>query len=67
LNWLVLAAGLGLGYFLQQAVVHAVRQTQQQSFDANTQEIVLLIEQRLKAYEQVLDGKITEAESMEES
>jgi diguanylate cyclase (GGDEF)-like protein/PAS domain S-box-containing protein len=56
LPWLVLAAGFIATYLVQQAAWTAARQIQQDSFDYQTHEIILRIEQRLATYEQVLHG-----------
>ncbi|MDO8351463.1 MAG: EAL domain-containing protein [Gallionella sp.] len=56
LPWLVLAIGLATTYFLQRAALDAAHHIQQDSFNSQTREIVLRIEQRLATYEQVLRG-----------
>ena len=56
LPWLVLAVGLALTYFLQQAAFHVAHQSQQYDFDFQTSEIKLRIERRLTAYRQILKG-----------
>ncbi|MDD5300118.1 MAG: PAS domain S-box protein [Gallionella sp.] len=53
---LVLASGFVATYFLQQAAFNASHQTQQDYFENQSREIVLHIEQRLAAYEQILRG-----------
>ncbi|MDD5300123.1 MAG: PAS domain S-box protein [Gallionella sp.] len=53
---LVLSAGFVATYFLQQAAYTAAHQIQQDNFAYQSREIILSIEQRLKAYEQVLRG-----------
>ena len=56
LPWLVLAVGLALTFFLQQAAFHVAHQTQLYDFDFQTREIKLRIERRLTAYKQILRG-----------
>jgi len=56
LPWLVLAAGLAATFFLQQAAFNAARRIQRDNFDYQSREIMLRIEQRLAAYEQVMRG-----------
>jgi diguanylate cyclase (GGDEF)-like protein/PAS domain S-box-containing protein len=53
---LVLSSGLVTLYFLQNAALNAARQIQQDNFEYQAREVVLRIEQRLAAYEQVLRG-----------
>ena len=53
---LILAVGLVATYFLQQTAFNVARQAQQDSFDYQTREVVLRVEQRLAAYEQILRG-----------
>lgn len=56
LPWLVLASGLVVTYFAQHATFNTAIQIQQGNFSYHTREIMLRIEQRLGAYEQVLRG-----------
>jgi PAS domain S-box-containing protein len=56
LPFLVLLAGLAVTYFLQQAAVDVARQAQKDNFNFQANEVILRIEQRLAAYEQVLRG-----------
>ncbi|OGT00240.1 MAG: hypothetical protein A3F73_09955 [Gallionellales bacterium RIFCSPLOWO2_12_FULL_59_22] len=56
LPWLVLASGFVATYFIQLAVFDAASQLQQSRFSYHTREVMLRIEQRLAAYEQVLRG-----------
>lgn len=53
---LVLSAGLVAIYFLQNLAFNAARQIHQDNFDFQVREIILRIEQRMAAYEQVLRG-----------
>ncbi len=53
---LVLAIGFAATYLLQQMASNAVRQAQKDAFNYHSREIVLRIEQRLAAYEQILRG-----------
>jgi CHASE1-domain containing sensor protein len=53
---LLILAGFAVTYFLQRQALNAAHQSQQDNFDYQTREIILRIEQRLAAYEQVLLG-----------
>lgn len=52
----MLAGGLAVTYFLQHAAFNTSRQAQEDYFNYQAREVVLRIEQRLAAYEQVLLG-----------
>ena len=56
LPWLVLALGLAITYIQQKSALHDEHEALQLSFDHQNKEILLRIEQRLVAYEQVLRG-----------
>lgn len=56
LPWLVLVVGLLTTYISQRAALDDANQALQARFDAQAQNIVLRIEQRLNAYKQVLRG-----------
>ena len=53
---LLLLTGFSATYFLQRQAFKAAHQIQQENFDYQTREMILRIEQRLSAYEQVLLG-----------
>ncbi len=53
---LILITGFLAVYFLQQAAINTARQIQRDEFAYQVREIVLRIEQRMAAYEQVLRG-----------
>ena len=54
--WLVLATGFAATYSLQHAALNAALHIQQDDFTYRAREITRSIEQRLRAYEQVLRG-----------
>jgi PAS domain S-box-containing protein len=56
LPWLLLAAGLSATWLLAGIALHAAQEAQEESFDHQTRDILLRIEQRLATYRQVLYG-----------